>query len=105
MHPLYAEAALFIWGYMTLLFFLALLRRDNSIVDIAWGLGFTLIAWWAHFRYPHQWSILPTILITLWGVRLALYIAVRSARSGKEDWRYANWRREWGKWFIPRSYL
>ena len=35
MHTPYIDAALLIWGYMTLLFFLSLIRRDNSIVDIA----------------------------------------------------------------------
>lgn len=105
MYTPYLDAALLIWAYMTLLFFLALIRRDNSIVDIAWGLGFTILAWWMHFMYPHVWSILPTVLISMWGIRLALYIGIRNTRSKREDWRYANWRRAWGKWLIPRSYF
>lgn len=105
MHTPYLDAALLIWVYMTLLFLLSLIRRDNSIVDIAWGLGFTIVAWWMHGRHGHDGSLLPSILVGIWGVRLALYIGVRNARKGGEDWRYAKWREEWGKWVIPRSYL
>lgn len=101
----YLDPALLIWGYMTLLFFLALCRHDNSIVDVAWGVGFTLTAWWLHGWFPHSWSWLPAVLVSIWGIRLAVHIGVRNARRGGEDWRYANWRREWGRWFVPRSYL
>lgn len=101
----YLDAALLIWIYMTLLFFLALARRDNSIVDIAWGGGFTLVAWQTDLYYAHPWSLLAAILISIWGLRLALYIGLRNRRQKSEDWRYAQWRRDWGKWFVPRSYL
>jgi len=26
-------------------------------------------------------------------------------RGRGEDYRYANWRRTWGRWFVPRSFL
>ena len=101
----FIDAALLIWGYMTLLFVIALWRRDNSIADIAWGVGFTLVAWWLHWKFSHSWSWLTSILISVWGLRLAIYIGFRNLRKGREDWRYANWRRDWGQWFVPRSYL
>lgn len=101
----YLDAALLIWIYMTAFFVLALIRRDNGLADIGWGLGFTLVAWWLHGQFPYDWSLLPTILVSLWGIRLALHIGVRNARKSGEDWRYAKWRRDWGRWFIPRSYL
>ena len=105
MPSLYLHTALLIWIYMTLFFFLAWGKRDNSIVDVGWGLGFVLVAWYLHMAYPHAWSWLPALLVSLWGGRLALYIGLRQARQGSEDWRYAKWREEWGRWAIPRSYL
>ncbi len=105
MPALYLSAALLIWVYMTFLFFLAWWKRDNSIVDVGWGPGFVLLAWYLHFTYPHPWSWLPALLVSLWGGRLALHIGRRKARQGGEDWRYAKWREEWGRWVVPRSYL
>ena len=101
----YLDSALLIFLYMNLLFLLALWKRDNSIVDVGWGLGFVLVAWWMHVFYPHPLSWLPALFVSIWGLRLAGYIGRRKARQKTEDWRYAKWREEWGKWFIPRSYL
>ena len=105
MYSPYLDSVLLIWAYMTLFFLFAWWKRDNSIVDVGWGLGFVLIAWYLHYQFPYSWSELPALLVSLWGGRLALYIGGRKAREGKEDWRYAKWREEWGRWALPRSYL
>ena len=85
--------------YMCLWFVLALIKRDNSIADIAWGLGFVAIAW---FNFESAW-LLP-ILCSLWGIRLAIYLFIRNQHTG-EDWRYQNWRKAWGKHFYWRTFL
>lgn len=92
---------------MHLLYILAMLRKDASIADIGWGLGFVLIsvnlmrelgdAQGAHFK-------IVSILVIVWGGRLAMHILSRKA--GKpEDWRYARWREQWGKNYWWRSYV
>jgi steroid 5-alpha reductase family enzyme len=43
-------------------------------------------------------------MVILWGLRLAIYIFIRN-RGKKEDFRYAKWRKDWGKSWILRSYL
>jgi len=95
-----------VFVYMSIVFIAALLRKDNSIVDIAWGVGFILIALLTLFlkdgSNPRQ--VLVTGLVFLWGVRLAVHVAGRNKGKG-EDFRYAQWRKNWGKWFVPRSYL
>jgi steroid 5-alpha reductase family enzyme len=49
-------------------------------------------------------QVLITALTLLWGFRLAVFLFFRN--YGKpEDFRYAQWRKEWGKWVIPRSFL
>jgi steroid 5-alpha reductase family enzyme len=93
-------------AYMTSVFVLALILKDNSIVDVAWGPGFVLVALIVLFRAPEvgvRHSLLAA-LMTVWGFRLATHILVR--RKGKgEDFRYAQWRRTWGRWFVVRSFF
>jgi steroid 5-alpha reductase family enzyme len=97
--------AIFIFGYMSTLFILAQLLRDNSIADIAWGPGFALIAGLIALRYPYPGASWAALLLGLWGGRLGLYLLLRKLREKKEDWRYANWRKTWGTSFLWRSYL
>lgn len=99
-----AAGAVFI--YMTAVFLIALLKKDNSIVDIAWGLGFVLVALVTFFLKAgfEARHVLITLLVAVWGIRLASHIYRRNRGRG-EDFRYAKWRKEWGRWFIPRSFL
>jgi steroid 5-alpha reductase family enzyme len=91
--------------YMTIWFVLALIRKDNSIADIAWGLGFVLVAVVTFLRRGSLFlPLLVTLLVTVWGLRLAVHILIRNRKRG-EDPRYAEWRRKWGGTFLWRSYL
>jgi steroid 5-alpha reductase family enzyme len=101
---LYTILAVFL--YMTTVFLLALKKKDNSIVDIAWGLGFIGVAILTLFLSEGLTArqLIISVLIFIWGVRLALHIAIRKRGKG-EDFRYAKWRRDWGGWFVLRSYF
>jgi steroid 5-alpha reductase family enzyme len=84
--------------------FLSVLLTDAGIVDIFWGAGFVLVAWtsafWGHgdlFR-----KVLLTTLTTLWGVRLAVHIFLRSRGKG-EDFRYRRFRENGGEHFRRNS--
>jgi steroid 5-alpha reductase family enzyme len=78
----------------------SLLRRDASIVDIAWGLGFVLVAWAAKFvtgaSGSGNWLLL--LMVTVWGLRLTGYLAKRNLGKG-EDFRYRAMRRKHGERF------
>jgi len=102
----FAAAALAVFAYMTAVFLIALLLKDNSIVDIAWGLGFILVALTTLFLRPgfEARHVLITGLVVVWGLRLASHIFLRNRGRG-EDFRYAKWRRDWGRWVVPRSFL
>lgn len=106
MGQLLSVCGLVVFIYMTALFILALLRRDNSIVDIAWGPGFLVVALTAMVVTGNFTArpILATLLISVWGVRLGTHILLRNKGRG-EDYRYAAWRKAWGRWFMPRTYL
>ena len=99
-------SALTIFCFMCLMFIIALIKKDNSIVDVGWGLGFIVVAYVTFGVLGHErlHQKLVTFLTTVWGLRLATYILIRN--WGKpEDFRYANWRKEWGNHVIIRSFF
>jgi len=82
------------------LWLLSLARRDASIVDVFWGLGFVGVAWIAFALgdgTPAR-KTLVTGATTLFGVRLAGYLAWRNHGAG-EDPRYQRMRRHHGDRF------
>ncbi len=99
-------AALVVFLYMSAVFLVALARRNNGVVDIAWGAGFILVSAVIFLNSGHGrargWLALALVLI--WGGRLALHIYARN-RGREEDFRYAAWRRAWGNNFILRSFF
>jgi steroid 5-alpha reductase family enzyme len=53
---------------------------------------------------PTHWvGKLVFVCVTIWGLRLSYHIARRNLKK-PEDYRYAEWRKQWGKWFVPRSF-
>ncbi len=100
------RAAVLVAAYMTAWFVIALIRKDNSLADIAWGLGFVLVAALTFFfrRTSLFLPVLVTSLVVIWGLRLSSHIFLRNRNKG-EDPRYAAWRAKWGRSFLWRSYL
>ena len=92
--------------YMSFWFVFSLVKKRNDVADVAWGLGFVLLAWASLFLSDNFQvrSVLVTALVSIWGLRLAYHIS-RRHRGGGEDYRYLNYRRSWGKWFYIRSYF
>lgn len=95
-----------VWAYMTLWFLVALVRKRNDVADTAWGLGFVMVALVALIKNPLPGSLsgLAVLLTTIWGLRLAIHVFTRN-RGKTEDFRYAQWRKDWGRFFLIRSYL
>ena len=73
---------------------------DVSIVDIAWGLGFVLVAWLAFALGdgPFERRLLVAVLVTIWGLRLSGYMLWRKRGEG-EDFRYGEMRERHGARF------
>jgi len=85
------------FAYFTTIFIIATIVKNNSIVDIGWGMGFVIGAWASLLATssPTWISYLMVGFITVWGVRLSARLFQRNV--GKpEDFRYAQWRKEWG---------
>ncbi|MBD3920361.1 DUF1295 domain-containing protein [Paenibacillus sp. PR3] len=98
MLALYGISGAAVFIFMVILYIAAQFKRDNSIVDIGWGLGFVIIAL-TTFGYQEGMDgtrLLVTALVCIWGIRLAVYLFIRSLGRG-EDYRYADFRRQWGR--------
>ncbi len=98
MSPLVAALLLnllLVLGLMFLLWIVSVAKRDVSIVDPCWGLGFVILAW-ATLLQVDQPTILGwliVVLVSLWGLRLTFYLSWRN--FGKdEDRRYQAMRGE-----------
>ena len=90
-------SAVSVFIYMTSVFVLAQFIKNNSIVDIAWGPGFFIIALVQLILKPNpniNDSII-SLIVFIWALRLSVHIYFRS-RGKQEDFRYAQWRKEWG---------
>lgn len=90
----------------SLVWLLSLWRRDASVVDLFWGVGFLLIAWLSigGTEDPSPLGWLLTALVTVWALRLSTYLTWRNWGES-EDRRYASMRRHWGNWFPLVSLL
>lgn len=92
--------AVVVLGCMLALWLVSLLLKDASIVDLFWGAGFVVIAWVSLLSSgsdsPLAW--LTVVLVSVWGLRLAGYLAWRNIGHG-EDKRYAEMREKPGRNF------
>jgi steroid 5-alpha reductase family enzyme len=93
-------AALAIVALMLTTWIVSVMIKNASIVDIVWGLGFVVVAWTVRLTVDGDTTRqnLLVVLVTLWGLRLALYLAKRNIGHG-EDFRYVLMRRKHGARF------
>lgn len=91
--------------YMTGWFVVSIFQKRNDVADVAWGLGFVVLAWASLFLSSSQSmrGVVVVGLVSVWGIRLAWHIALRH-RGKDEDYRYAVWRTTW-QWFYLRSFF
>ena len=99
LHPSVA-AAVVILACVIVLWVVSVRLRDASIVDIFWGTGFAVVSWvlllGAEAPTTRAWIL--TLLTSVWGLRLSLYIGIRNRGKG-EDPRYTAMRDGWGPRF------
>jgi len=99
-----ARSAVAIATMMTAVWLLSLWLKDASIVDLAWGMGFVIVAWTAYGLANGARSMVLPVLVTIWGLRLSGYLFWRN--HGKpEDYRYLAMRQKWGGSFPIVSLL
>ncbi len=93
-------AAVAVAALMVGTWLVSLALKNASIVDITWGLGFVVVAWVSALRADGAAGAasLMVAMITLWGLRLGIYLFWRNHGKG-EDYRYVAMRRHWGERF------
>lgn len=100
----YFQNLLVILALMTTLWLVSVAVKNVSIVDMFWGFGFVVSAGFYYLRMPETSfsSLLLLLMVSLWGMRLSVYLAWRNL--GKpEDFRYQEFRRKYGPhryWWI-----
>jgi steroid 5-alpha reductase family enzyme len=89
---------------MTFWFIVSVIKKRNDVADIAWGIGFVLMAWFSFYLSGYSFkALLVNSLVTIWGLRLAWHIYNRN-KNKQEDSRYLEWRKTW-QYFYVRSFL
>jgi steroid 5-alpha reductase family enzyme len=82
-------------AFMTIGWGLSLVRRDASVVDPFWGVGFIVAA--ASYLLlldGYRWrEVLVLVMVCIWGLRLSGYLLWRNRGKG-EDPRYTAMRRK-----------
>ncbi len=106
MNEIILQSVAIVWVYMSAWFLYAWAAKRNDVADFAWGAGFPILA--ITLMQLNESSsvkgLILTLLVTIWGLRLALHIYPRLKKKD-EDFRYATMRKAWGKWATIRSYL
>lgn len=101
MMTLFLQASLLILVLVSLLWIWSVFLKNVSIVDIFWGFSFVLVNAFYVFKSGeiNAREILILVLVSIWGLRLTLYLAWRNIGKG-EDFRYQEFRRNYG----PKRY-
>ena len=103
MIQLYVKGLLLILCLMSILWVVSVLRKNVSIVDMFWGMGFVMVNTFYFFNTETTPAkLILLILVAVWGLRLSVYLAWRNI--GKpEDFRYQEFRKKYGEknyWWI-----
>ena len=90
-------------------FCFSLLKRNSSAYDAYWSvIPFYFIMLWFVYFGGENWGIYQWICafsISFWSWRLTLSWARGWPGWHHEDWRYANFRNQFGKFFQPINFL
>lgn len=93
---LIAENAALVWLLMTLLWVVSVLKRDASIVDPWWPVGFLVVTIYTIVRtgFTPAKSLL-LVAVTSWAMRLWVHLLIRNWGKA-EDPRYTKFRERFG---------
>ena len=98
----YLQLGICLWVWLTVVWVISLLKRDASIMDIAYGLLLLGTSWWLFLHLGAQAHASNVLLLAMTSIgfgRYSLYILWRNLPHG-EDPRYARWRQRSGaRWW------
>lgn len=101
---LYADLAMTV-----VTFFFSIIRKNSSAYDAYWSLiPFYFLLGWFVFYSGENWAWpqgLAAAVVSFWSWRLTFNWAIGWPGWHHEDWRYVNFRRQFGKFFQPINFL
>ena len=94
---LFLQASLLILILVTLLWGWSVIIKNASIVDLFWGFSYVIVNAFYVFMSGelNPRKIIILVLVSVWGLRLAIYLSIRNIGKG-EDFRYQEFRRTYG---------
>lgn len=95
------QASGIIFILVTILWLWSIIIKNVSIIDLFWGIGFVVVNsfYYLSAGEPDTRKLLILILVSVWGLRLSIYLAWRNIGKG-EDFRYQEFRKKYG----PKRY-
>jgi steroid 5-alpha reductase family enzyme len=98
----FLQLGIWLWAWLTVVWVISLLKRDASIMDIAYGVLLLGASWWLFLHNGAQAQASNVLLLSMTSIgfgRYSLYILWRNLPHG-EDPRYARWRQRSGaRWW------
>ena len=94
--------------FFNLFYIIARLKNDYGIIDVAWGISFFIIMITSNFSSILSGDLrynLITLFVFVWSIRLSGYILYRNLKSAHEDYRYQNFRKEYGIKVHSKMYI
>jgi steroid 5-alpha reductase family enzyme len=91
------HTSIIIFVLVTLLWLWSVRITNVSIIDLFWGFSFVIVnaSYLLMSEELNARKILLLILVTVWGLRLSIYLAWRNTGKG-EDFRYKEFRKKYG---------
>lgn len=96
-------------GMTVVAFAFSILKRNSSVYDAYWSvIPFYLILIWFVFYGGNQWSVyqwVAAFAVSFWAFRLTWSWGRGWPGWEHEDYRYVNFRKQFGKFFQPINFL
>ena len=103
----FLQLGIWLWVWLSVVWVISMLKRDASIMDIAYGFVLLCGTWWLFFSADQKFNDVNQLLLAMVSLgfgRYAVYILWRNLPHG-EDPRYAKWRQRSGSRFWWWSYF
>jgi steroid 5-alpha reductase family enzyme len=103
-------SALFLLFYLIIAFIVGTVKKNNGLMDIFYGPGYSVVAFTSLIHYfilenlLNVRQIVVTVLVIIWSIRLASYVFIRN-RGKPEDYRYKAMRERWKTNIVLKSLI
>ncbi len=97
---------LILLGYFLIWFVVAQIKKNNGLIDIAWGMSFvvTAVSSLIMSGTANLTKMIMLGVIALWGMRLSIYLFIRNWNK-QEDFRYKAMREKWKTNLMQKAFL